>query len=598
MCYKVLISYDNSNMNRDVKAGQNIKDILADSRIFLDSPCGGNGTCGKCKVICSGSLSEITENEKSLLTTAEIEQGIRLACFTNIDGDATVTLPKTDDAQILKGFSAEVEFKQHFKSFSVDLTTPTLANPINDETNILQATNSKFITNNALKKLSEITKLQRNNIFALKNEDTIVDVSTKPIPVYGMAVDIGTTTVVAYFYDLITGELIDTESGINEQRAFGADVISRISACIEQENGLNDLQRTIINELNGFINDFCTKANTNISNIYFATIAGNTTMLHLIAGINPTNIANAPFIPVSLFGKNFSAASLGLNLNVDASVYLVRCISSYIGGDITAGMLACGKACGADATDKTTLYIDIGTNGEMTLIHNGKITCCSTAAGPAFEGAQIKFGTGGVSGAISSIHLQDNEIIIKTINNMPAIGICGSGLIDAIAVMLKLEVIDETGRICDNDEIPDMAISKRIVEIDDSNAFILDIESGIYITQRDVREVQLAKSAIASGIACLLHDTNIAVTDVQKLILAGGFGSHMNSDSACEIGLLPKELTDKIEVVGNAAGNGAAQLLLSQESFARLDDIAASCENIELSGHPYFQDQYIENMMF
>lgn len=598
MCYKVLISYDNSNMNRDVKAGQNIKDILADSRIFLDSPCGGNGTCGKCKVICSGSLSEITENEKSLLTTAEIEQGIRLACFTNIDGDATVTLPKSDDAQILKGFSAEVEFKQHFKSFSVDLTTPTLANPINDETNILQATNSKFITNNALKKLSEITKLQRNNIFALKNEDTIVDVSTKAISVYGMAVDIGTTTVVAYFYDLITGELIDTQSGINEQRAFGADVISRISACIEQENGLNDLQRTIINELNRFINNFCKMANTKISNIYFATIAGNTTMLHLIAGINPTNIANAPFIPVSLFGKNFSAASLGLNLNVDASVYLVRCISSYIGGDITAGMLACGQACGADATDKTTLYIDIGTNGEMTLIHNGKITCCSTAAGPAFEGAQIKFGTGGVSGAISSIHLQDNEIIIKTINNMPAIGICGSGLIDAIAVMLKLEVIDETGRICDNDEIPDMAISKRIVEIDDSNAFILDIESGIYITQKDVREVQLAKSAIASGIACLLHDTNIAVTDVQKLILAGGFGSHMNSDSACEIGLLPKELTDKIEVVGNAAGNGAAQLLLSQESFARLDDIAASCENIELSGHPYFQDQYIENMMF
>jgi uncharacterized 2Fe-2S/4Fe-4S cluster protein (DUF4445 family) len=317
-------------------------------------------------------------------------------------------------------------------------------------------------------------------------------------------------------------------------------------------------------------------------------------MLHLATGINPTNIANAPFIPVSLFGKDFSSLTLGLNLNADANVYFVRCISSYIGGDITAGMLACGL----DKADKITLYIDIGTNGEMALMHNGKITCCSTAAGPAFEGAQIKFGTGGISGAISSIQIQEEEMIIKTISDKPAIGICGSGLIDAIAVMLKLEVIDETGRICDNDEILNKTISKRIIEIDDSNAFVLDIKSGIYITQKDVREVQLAKSAIAAGIASLLHDTKIAITDVQNLILAGGFGSHMNSGSACKIGLLPKELIGKIEVVGNAAGNGAAQLLLSQECFARLEDIATSCENIELSGHPYFQDQYIENMMF
>jgi uncharacterized 2Fe-2S/4Fe-4S cluster protein (DUF4445 family) len=591
---KVLINYDNSNMSRDVKAGQNIKDFLSDSRIFLDSPCGGNGTCGKCKVIANGELSELTENEKRLLTQKEITQGIRLACCTKITGNATITLQESDEAQISKVISSQLEFKQHFTSFSVDLVIPTLATPINDETNILQASNSKSITYNALKKLSQITKLQRNNIFVVKSGGTIVDISAQSIAVYGMAVDIGTTTVVAYFYDLITGNLIDTESGINDQCAYGADIISRISACIEQQSGLDELQRTIINELNGFINNFCTKANTKISNIYFATIAGNTTMLHLIAGINPTNIANAPFIPVSLFGKDFSSLTLGLNLNADANVYFVRCISSYIGGDITAGMLACGL----DKADKITLYIDIGTNGEMALMHNGEITCCSTAAGPAFEGAQIKFGTGGISGAISSIQIQEEEMIIKTISDKPAIGICGSGLIDAIAVMLKLEVIDETGRICDNDEILNKTISKRIIEIDDSNAFVLDIKSGIYITQKDVREVQLAKSAIAAGIASLLHDTKIAITDVQNLILAGGFGSHMNSGSACEIGLLPKELIGKIEIVGNAAGNGAAQLLLSQECFARLEDIAISCENIELSGHPYFQDQYIENMMF
>jgi uncharacterized 2Fe-2S/4Fe-4S cluster protein (DUF4445 family) len=590
----VLINSDNSNITRQVNAGQTIKEILYDADIFLDAPCGGNGTCGKCKIIASGGVSEISENEKSLLTQQEIKQGIRLACCTYISGDATITLPKAEEMQILTGSSSQLEFKPHFQTVTVDLITPTLINPIDDKTNLLQVSGSTSVTYNALKKLAEITMIQRKGFFVIKNGNTIVDIFTQPNPVYGMAVDIGTTTVVAYFYDLITGRLIDTESGLNEQRAWGADVISRISACIEQPNGLHDLQQSIINEINNFINDFCKKTSAGSGSIYFATIAGNTTMLHIAAGIHPANIANAPFIPVSLFGCNYSALQTALDLNKDVSVYFVHCLSSYIGGDITAGMLACGL----DRIEQTTIYIDIGTNGEMALKHNGKIICCSTAAGPAFEGAQIKYGTGGIAGAISSVQLIENEIIIKTINKKPAIGICGSGLVDAIAVMLNLEVVDETGRICDRDEIDDAIIAKRIIEIDGGNAFVLDANSGIYISQKDVREVQLAKSAIASGIDCLLHDTGIQVAEVQKLILAGGFGSHLNSDSACEIGLLPKSLLGKIEVVGNAAGNGASQLLLSEESFARLENIASICEYIELSGHAYFQDQYIENMMF
>jgi uncharacterized 2Fe-2S/4Fe-4S cluster protein (DUF4445 family) len=594
MIFNLLINSDNSSINREVKSGQTIKEILSEAGILLDSPCGGNGTCGKCRVIAGGELSELSENEKSLLTEQEIAQGVRLACCTNIAGDASVTLPRSDEMQILKGFSSELELNLHFQTISIDLMTPTLLKPIDDRTNLLQVTDSASVTFSALKKLSEVTKKQRKGIFVIKNGSTIVDVFTERTAVYGMAVDIGTTTVVAYFYDLITGNLVDTESGLNDQRAWGADVISRISACIEQISGLRDLQQSIINEINSFVNNFCKKIKAESSSIYFATIAGNTTMLHIASGIHPANIANAPFIPVSLFGVSYSALQAGLDLNKDAGVYFVHCLSSYIGGDITAGMLACSL----DKTDQTIIYIDIGTNGEMALKNNGKLICCSTAAGPAFEGAQIKYGTGGVPGAISSVQLIENDIVIETINDRPCIGICGSGLVDAIAVMLKTQVIDETGRICDSDEIEDEAISKRIIELDDGNAFILDAKSGIHISQKDVREVQLAKSAIASGIACLLHDAGIQIAEVQSLILAGGFGAHLNAASACEIGLFPKELLGKTEVVGNAAGNGAAQLLVSEESFIRLENIVAACETIELSGHAYFQDQYIENMMF
>ena len=306
MSLNVFINSDNGIIKSQAKAGQTIKEILSDADIFLDAPCGGNGTCGKCRIIASGGVSELSENEKILLSEQEIKQGIRLACCTNITGEVSITLPKSEEAQIAKGFSSQLEFKPHFKTQFVDMIAPTLLNPIDDKTNLLQVAGAASITYDAIKKLSEITKTTRKNLFIIKNSNTIIDVFAVPNPVYGMAVDIGTTTVVAYFYDLITGNLIDTESGLNEQRSCGADVISRISACIEKPSGLNDLQMLIINEINSFIDNFCKKINTNSENIYFATVAGNTTMLHIAAGINPANIANAPFIPVSLFGGSYS----------------------------------------------------------------------------------------------------------------------------------------------------------------------------------------------------------------------------------------------------------------------------------------------------
>lgn len=301
-------------------------------------------------------------------------------------------------------------------------------------------------------------------------------------------------------------------------------------------------------------------------------IAGNTTMLHLLTGLDPSGIAHAPFTPQSLFGTEYSAQQLGLCF--PASVYLTPCISAYVGGDITAGM----AGCSLDECDSSILFADIGTNGEMALSVDGVMTCCSTAAGPAFEGAHITHGTGSIPGAIDRVWLDDGKVCFSTIGGEAPSGICGSGLIDAVAVLLETEQLDETG----------------FLEED----FLLDSASGICITQSDIREIQLAKSAVAAGLQCLVSRAGLQMEKVGQLLVAGGFGTHLNPVSATAIGLLPKQLSGRITAVGNASGFGASAALLNTQMKDRLENIAKCCQYIELSGDEEFQNLFVENMMF
>ncbi len=504
--------------------------IIQELNIYLDAPCNGNGKCGKCVVLAKGKLSEVTDKEREVLSAKKLAAGYRLACKTYPIGDCTVTLSAQDNM----GVKAEGRINTRFKLSPSVLTDNTAA--------------------------------------------------------YGMAVDIGTTTVACYIYDLKSGERVAVYSGLNEQRRYGADVISRMNSCIEDKDGLKQLQRTIVEEINSFIDEFC-RSGHNKEEILDAVIAANTVMLHLFAGLSPNGIATAPFTPTSLFGHTVSVNDIGLNIPPSAKVYLANCISGYVGGDITAGILS------ADVYNSSgnVIYIDIGTNGEMAVGNKDGFVCCATAAGPAFEGAHIKHGVGGVSGAISKVYIEDNDIKFETIDNAPPIGICGSGLIDAIAVMLKLSVIDETGRL-DEDEIPDHLLYRY--SDDNTEEFFIDKASGISITQKDIREIQLAKAAIAAGIKTMLHAKSIGFSDVERLVLAGGFGSFIDKHSACTIGLLPIELEDRIDVVGNAAGMGAITLLLSDQSREVIKDITKNTEYYELSGDGFFQDQYIEEMVF
>lgn len=407
---------------------------------------------------------------------------------------------------------------------------------------------------------------------------------------YGVAVDIGTTTVACHLVNLENGKTVAVAGEGNAQRSYGADVISRIQASVEGR--LGEMAEVIRKQLGEMMETLCREAKVAPAEVCFMTVAANTTMCHILAGLKPDTIGVAPFTPLSLFGDDYDAKSWGLPF--DGRVYLAPSVSGYVGGDITADLLAVDM----DKASKPVLLIDVGTNGEMALGCGDKFVCCSTAAGPAFEGAQIRFGMTAAEGAISSVEYHDGALECKVIGGVEAKGICGSGLIDAIAVMLEVGALDETGRVLDvdeDDDIPEEA-PPFLTLLDEEPAFRLTEQ--VYVTQSDVRKVQLGKGAIAAGIQVLIDTSDVNYDDIGALLLAGGFGSFIRPASAARIGLIPAELLDVTKAVGNTAAVGAKMALVSAEARERLDKLQKAMDYQELSGLAAFNTAYMEKMMF
>ena len=406
---------------------------------------------------------------------------------------------------------------------------------------------------------------------------------------YGVACDIGTTTVVCHLMELSTGRVLATVGEGNAQRPYGGDVIARIKAVMEGR--LPALTSAITEQLSRMIAALSQTAHITVDAINRMTIAANTVMCHLLTGLDPTGIGVAPFKPESLFGNCCDARKLGLPF--DGEVYIIPAVSGYVGGDITADLLAANL----DQETSPVLLIDVGTNGEMALGCGDHFTCCSTAAGPAFEGAQIRYGMTAAPGAISSVQYVDGKVICGTIGNLEPVGLCGSGLIDALAVMLDLGAIDETGRVLDVDEddIPDAA-EPYLFLLDDEPAFRLS--GDIAVTQSDVRKVQLGKGAIAAGVQVLLNSYGTDYSNISALLLAGGFGSFIRPESAARIGLIPKELLHVTRAIGNAAAQGAQEALVSSQARTRLSRLQENMNYKELSGLAAFNTAYMEAMMF
>ena len=420
------------------------------------------------------------------------------------------------------------------------------------------------------------------------NEDTLA------------ACDIGTTTVVCYLIDKETGQIISTRSGANPQRNFGADVLSRIDAAARADDndkangGLQMMQTQIVSLLNGWISEMLTECGrTKVSRF---SVAGNTVMCHLLMGISPEKLGKAPFMPDEYFGREYNPLDIGLE-NCQTMI-IFPAVSGFVGGDITAGMMETVNC------NELTLYLDIGTNGEMALGKGDRYVCCATAAGPAFEGAQIELGMPASKGAVDKVWLEGRRIKYSVIGNDRPVGLCGSGLIDALAVLLKAGIIDENGTILSGQELP-ILFRSYVFEVEAEEAaqstepsLAVHIAPGVYITQEDIRKLQLAKGAIAAGIEVLFKEYGCKHCDLDILIFAGGFGNYIDKASAAAIGLFPQELLDKAKEVGNAAGNGAVSAALSQEVWERALDISGDMRYIELASYPHFDEMYVEHMNF
>lgn len=406
----------------------------------------------------------------------------------------------------------------------------------------------------------------------------------------GAAVDVGTTTLAAYLYDLTTGALLATAGGRSAQRAFGADVISRIVHAGTPE-GLDELCRAAREQISGFIDSMCAETGRTRNEIVRVSVAGNTVMEHILARLSPAGIGTAPFTPLSLFGQAIPAGGVLDGLAQGCEAYLCPAVAGYVGGDITAGLLSVN----ADRLDGLSLFLDVGTNGEMALGDKNGYLCCAAAAGPAFEGAEIECGMDGSAGAIDAVRYVNHDIELHVIGEAPPRGLCGSGLIDAIAAMIDCGAIEYSGRMTPPDEAPE-CIAHRLRYAEDG-VLRFYLAGKVYVSARDVRAVQLAKAAIRAGLETLLTLSGKSSGDVENVFIAGGFGTYMNTASACRIGLLPECFARRSRHIGNAAGAGAA-MALDSENRSRLGHLAAACRYCELSGSPVFNELYIEAMPF
>ncbi|PHV69666.1 ferredoxin [Sporanaerobium hydrogeniformans] len=504
------------------KKGENLLEVLRRNKIFPNAICSGKGVCGKCKVrVVSGELP-LTEADSKKLMESEINQGYRLACMAQVQQPLTVEVLRAD---------------AHFEV---------------------------------------LTHYEEENKVALEQSE----VDNRIEKDYIIAIDIGTTTLAVGIVEEATGKMTDITSAVNRQRAYGADVISRIQASNEGKGKV--LQELIRQDLWQGIEVVIKKGNISKERIKRVVIGCNTTMGHLLMGYSCETLGVFPFTPVNIGTIRGSFKEILGREDLECEVILLPGISTYVGGDIVAGLLACHF----ETRQEVALFVDLGTNGEMALGNKDKIICAATAAGPAFEGGNILWGTGSIEGAISRVHFKEGTMQYETIGQKPPAGLCGTGVIELVAELVKQELIDETG-----------LLEEDYFEEGYPIATTLDGES-IVLTQKDIREIQLAKSAIRTGIEILLESYGVTYDQVETVYLAGGFGFNLDKDKAITIGLFPEAFKNKIKIVGNSSLGGAIYYGTHKEAEENVEHIGKVAEEVNLSTNKNFNEFYMEHMIF
>lgn len=596
--FQVTVNSGNKSVCVQAQAGERLMEVIERAGVTLSAPCGGRCFCGKCGVRVQGETGEIHSAERKFLSEEQIASGHRLACAAHVMSDLTVWAQDVGDQAEILSAGGQGELKRIHPSvrlIPVQVEAATLQNQQSDAERLLKALNlpEAHLSRRVLASLPDKLRGEEALGAVVFQDREVLDLCSLKRGVFGVAVDIGTTTMVAYLMDLLTGEQLEVESMLNPQRPHGADVISRTDYTIDRPEGLKQMSELVCSAIESMTRTMLKRRGLDENSVYHILCVGNTIMMHLLCALPARYIAMTPFVPAYARSFSLPAAELGMKFK-NAMLTAAPCVAGYIGADTLGAVLSCDM----DQKDGVALMIDIGTNGEIVLGGKNRMVCCSAAAGPAFEGAHIQCGTGGVPGAVDSVKIEDGTVRVTTIGGQAAQGICGSGLVDAVSEMKDQEIMDMTGRI-DEDEMPEKYES-RCFDLDGKPAFSLtgQGEDGVFIAQKDLREVQLAKGAIAAGIEVLMNQLGVEFKDIEALYLAGGFGNYIDKHSACNIGLLPPELEERIVPIGNGAGAGAQRMLLDEDYLKRAEEIRRRMEYIELSARPDFQDLFVDHMLF
>jgi uncharacterized 2Fe-2S/4Fe-4S cluster protein (DUF4445 family) len=596
----------------DFEAGISLLDAALELGVVISSSCAGIGTCAKCRVIAKEGVSQPTPVEADSLSAGEIAQGTRLSCQARLEGDCLCIIPPESrafgDQIMVEGVQGNFPLEPELQKKSLEVRPHQVGEKYHHFEALLTAlvqSGTELLTTDlsAARQLPYALKQGAQRVTAVLESGRLLTVEPGDTSerLYGVAFDIGTTTVVARLVDIRSGQVLAVASELNPQCERGADVVTRLKHIMEDGSGLKTLHRLIIRAMNGLLKEVSQKAGVSLSHLYKCTVVGNTVMQHIVLAIDPRDLASSPYTPAFRGPATVKAAELGLKINADGIVYLLPNLAGYVGSDITSVL----TTLDLEGSPALQLVVDLGTNGEMVLGSSQGVYCASSPAGPAWEGAAISCGMRASRGAIERVKVVNGDLEYRVIGNTDPLGICGSGLADMVAELLRGGVITKAGRILPPDSLPDSipaALRRRVVRIDGGppQVRVAPLAEGrwLTLTQADVREVQLAKAAIASGIRIMMKDLGISPRDIATVHIAGAFGNHLRGQDALDLGLLPEVAPEKIRFIGNAAATGAEAVLLSSQARRKAERLAQVVRYVEIGFRDDFQEAFVDSMHF
>jgi uncharacterized 2Fe-2S/4Fe-4S cluster protein (DUF4445 family) len=610
------ITFTPSGETIEVPAGTSLLDAAILCELDVPAPCAGQGRCGRCRVRVTAG--EVERRSNAGLATAEILDGWAVACQTHVTGAVEIEVPDRRRETVRphghaiaepESLALTCDWRQDpaVRTFELDIEPPSLADNTSDFDRLRRALAQQHGIEEVRAELPMLRRLGKDLRMAnwkvsvtLEMRDWVYGTYLPPrlIRIYpgafhhasmGVAVDLGTTSVVAYLLDFATGRVVDSASAYNKQIACGEDVISRIIYA-KRKRGLDRLQRLAVETINDLLEELQQRNGIELYEIHEMTVAGNTTMTHLLLGLDPQYLRAEPYIPTISASPKLVAGELGLRANMLAHVHVMPSVGSYVGGDITAGVISSGMF----TTDKLTLFIDIGTNGEMVLGNKDWLLACACSAGPAFEGGGAGHGMRASPGAIEDVFISDAtwEPTFRTVDDAPAVGICGSGLIDLLGELFVTGLLDKSGHL--DLEAPTARVRMRdgVPEYVVCRAGEGGADHDIALTESDISGLIRAKAAIYAGFEVLCHSVGVDLADVEEILIGGAFGQYINIEKAIRIGLLPDQPVERFKFLGNTSAQGAYAALLCVSIRHDVLDVAAKMTYLELSADNSFMDEY------